>query len=395
MTKLEIKKYGITRNTILLTLASFFGDISTEMLYPVLPIFLTQNLKVGGSIIGIIEGVAEATKNIIQGFSGALSDKIQKRKSIALAGFILSALAKPLIGVATVWQGVLAGRFFDRLGAGVRSAPRDALIASSVDEKDRGKAFGLEGIGDNLGAFLGPLIAVLLLFYFHVNIRYIFYLAVIPGLLAVLMIVLVKEKAVLVKSKSKIDIRFNQFPRRYWNYLLVVAIFGIGNSSNSFLILQTKNLGVPFWMTILIYAFYNLVSALISYPSGSWSDKFGRKPLLLISFLIFIISYIGFATIHNIVLIGALFIFYGLYQGIFRSVGKSFATDFVPQELRASAVGWYSTTVGVSSLVASVVAGRLWDTVSHSSVFLFGAFFAVIGIVALLIFIPNKNIETA
>lgn len=162
------RKYfsGLTKNTFLLALASLFGDVSTEMLYPVLPIFLTQTLHASGSIVGIVEGIAQATQNIIQGFSGWFSDKLQRRKPVALVGYILAAVAKPLIGFATGWQGVLGPRFLDRLGAGTRSAPRDALIAESVDEKNRGKAFGFEGIGDNLGAFLGPLIAIFLLFHY-------------------------------------------------------------------------------------------------------------------------------------------------------------------------------------------------------------------------------------
>ena len=386
------KKYfsGISRNTILLALSSFFSDVSTEMLYPVLPIFLTQTLKSGGSVVGIIEGVAEATKNIIQGFSGSLSDKIQKRKPIAVAGFIFSALAKPLIGVSTAWQGVLTARFLDRLGSGSRSAPRDALIAASVSEENRGKAFGLEGIGDNLGAFIGPLIAVGLLFVFYLDIRFIFYLAFIPGLLAVLMVLLVKEKRVDVQVKAKLDVGLSSFPKEYWKYLLVIAIFGIGNSSNAFLILQTRNIGVPLIATIFIYAIYNLVAALISYPSGSLSDKFGRKPLLLASFFIFLITYLGFSFISNIAIITLLFVFYGLYHGIFRTVGKSLATDLVPAHLRASGVGWYSTTIGLSAFIASIVAGQLWDKVGHTSVFIFGAMSALSGIAALLFLVPAK-----
>jgi len=185
---------GLSRNTFLLAFASLFADISTEMLYPVLPIFLTQTLKASGSIVGLVEGIAQATQNIVQGFSGWLSDKLQRRKPIALVGYILAAVAKPLMGLATAWPGVLGGRFLDRLGAGTRTAPRDALIAASVEEKDRGKAFGLEGIGDNAGAFLGPLIAVALLITLGLDIRWVFYLAIIPGLLAVLMVVLVKER---------------------------------------------------------------------------------------------------------------------------------------------------------------------------------------------------------
>jgi sugar phosphate permease len=166
MANSAIRRYfgGLSRNTFLLALASLFSDISTEMLYPVLPVFLTQMLNASGSIVGLVDGSAQALQNIVQGFSGALSDKLQKRKGIALAGYLMAAVAKPLMGISIVWQGLFGARSLDRLGAGIRSAPRDALIAASVDEKDRGRAFGLEGAGDNAGAFFGPLLAVVLLF---------------------------------------------------------------------------------------------------------------------------------------------------------------------------------------------------------------------------------------
>ena len=382
---------GVSRNTVLLAFTSLFADISSEMLYPVLPILLTQTLHASGSVVGLVEGIAQAAQNIVQGVSGWLSDKLQKRKSLALAGYLLSAVAKPLIGFATAWQGVLGARFLDRLGAGFRSAPRDALIASSVAEENRGRAFGLEGIGDNLGAFLGPLLAVVLLMSFHLGIRWIFYLAIVPGLLAVFMILLVQERPVPVAAKSKIDVNLRQFPQPYWKYLLVTALFGIGNSSNSFLILQTKGIGASLEATILIYAGFNLVAALISYPAGSLSDTWGRRSVLLVSFIIFFIAYLGFARAKSVVLIATLFVFYGLFQGIFRSVGKAFAADFVPEHLRASGVGWYSATVGLLGLVANIVAGLLWDRIGHAAVFYYGAAFAVVGSIGLLVLIPGRQ----
>jgi len=389
------KRYfaGISRDTVLLAFTSLFSDISSEMLYPVLPIFLTQTLHASGSIVGLVEGIAQATQNIVQGFSGWLSDKLQKRKSLAVAGYLLSAVAKPLIGFAQVWQGALGGRFLDRLGAGFRSAPRDALIASSVAEENRGRAFGLEGIGDNLGAFLGPLITVALLMSVHPDILWFFYLAIIPGLLSVFMILLVHERPVPVAAKSKIDVTLRQFPKTYWTYLLVTALFGVGNSSNSFLILQTRGMGASLGATILIYAGFNLVAALISYPAGSLSDTWGRRTLLLMAFLIFFISYLGFAHAKNLVLIATLFVFYGLFQGIFRAVGKAFAADFVPEHLRASGVGWYSMTVGLLGLVANIVAGLLWDRIGHAAVFYYGAAFALAGSIGLLVLIPGKRIN--
>jgi MFS family permease len=285
---------------------------------------------------------------------------------------------------------VLAARFSDRVGAGSRSAPRDALLAESVEPQHRGKAFGLEGIGDNLGAFLGPLITVLLFFSLQFDIHTIFYLAIIPGLLAFLMVILVKEKKAGVAAKSKVSFHMNQFPKTYWKYLLVTFLFGVGNSSNAFLILEIREKGLSLHNTVFVYAFYNLVAALVSYPAGSLSDRFGRKPLLLISFIVFLITYLGFAFSSDILLTGFLFVFYGLFQGIFRASGKSYAADFVPSHLRASGIGWYSTAVGLSGLVASIIAGGLWDKVSHTSVFVYGSALSVVGIVFLVALVPNN-----
>jgi MFS family permease len=379
---------GLSRNTFLLALSSLFADISTEMLYPILPVFLTDTLKASGSVVGLIEGVAGATQNIVQGFSGSLSDKLQRRKPIALAGYLLAAISKPLMGTATAWPMLAGGRLLDRLGTGTRSAPRDALIASSVDEVNRGRAFGLEGLGDNAGAFLGPLLAVLLLMVWHLDMRLIFYLAIVPGLLAFLMVLFVEERPGEAKAKAKIDVSLGRFPRAYWKYLLATALFSLGHSSNAFLILQTQDIGASLTATILIYAGFNLVAALISYPAGFLSDRLGRMNILVLACVIFLIAYAGFALSRNIAVIAVLFVFYGLYQGIFRSVGKALASDYVPEHLRASGIGWYNMTVGLCGLVASLAAGWLWDRVGHSAVFLFGAGFAVVGGVALLVLVP-------
>ncbi len=381
---------GLSRNTFLLALSSLFADISTEMLYPVLPVFLTQVLHASGSIVGLVDGFAQATQNIVQGFSGAVSDHLQKRKPVALVGYLLAALAKPVMGLATIWETLLAARLLDRIGAGMRSAPRDALVAASVGERDRGRAFGLEGLGDNAGAFLGPLVALFLLYAVHVDLRSVFYLALIPGLLAFVMVLLVTEGQAAVAAKAKIDINLRQFPTRYWKYLLATALFCAGNSSNAFLILQTRDVGVSLEATILIYAVFNLVAALISYPAGALSDRLGRRNLLLAAFAVFFATYLGFALTRNVALIGALFVLYGLHQGMFRAVGKALAADLVPQQLRASGVGWYSTTVGLLQLLASVVAGLLWDRIGHPAVFYFGAFFAALGSIGLLVLVRGE-----
>lgn len=362
---------------------------------PLFPIFITETLKASGSILGVIEGIAQATQYCIQGLSGFLSDKLQKRKTIALIGYTLSALSKPFIGAAGIWPIALAVRFSDRLGVGTRSAPRDALITSSVDATKKGKAFGFEGIGDNMGAFIGPLITIILFFWLAFGIRTIFYLTVIPGLLSVSMIFFVKETKSAGKSKTKKDVHWRQLPTIYWKYLLVTAIFCISNSSNTFLILQTKEKGCSLEMTIMLYALLNLAAAILSLPSGSLSDKFGRKPLLLISFVIFFISYAGFAFASNILLIGILLVVYGLFQGIFRSVGKSFGADLIPKQMQATGIGWYSTTVGLSQLIASIVGGLLWDGVGHSAVFIYGATVSILGSISLVFLIPNKRQKIA
>lgn len=390
---MSLRKYfsGLSANTFLLASASLFADISTEMLYPVLPVFLTETLGASASIMGLVEGIAQAMQNIVQGFSGWFSDRFKRRKPIAIIGYALAALAKPLIGLSTAWPGVLGARSLDRLGAGTRSAPRDALVAASADEANRGKAFGLEGIGDNLGAFLGPLIAIALLTLLHVSLRSIFLIAFIPGLLATLMVLLVREKPIAAAAKAKVDLSFHRFPRSYWSYLSVTALFGIGNSSNSFLILRTTDLGASLTMTIFIYALFNLVAALASYPAGFLSDRFGRKAILLLSLLVFLVVYTGFGITTNGVLIGSLFVLYGLYQGIFRSVGKALATDLVPAELHASGIGWYTATIGITGLVASVVGGELWTRVSPSATFFFGAGSALLGTIALVVFVPQSR----
>ena len=382
---------GLTRDTWLLSFASLFSDISTEMLYPVLPTFLTQSLHAGGTVVGLVEGLAQGAQNMIQGVSGSLSDRLQRRKPIALAGYALSALAKPLIGLAGVWPVALGGRLLDRLGAGSRSAPRDALVAASADEASRGRAFGLEGFGDNLGAFLGPLLALALLGFWAIPLRWIFYLAIVPGTIAFLLVLLVRERKVGFAAKARIDVGVTRLPRVYRRYLAASAVFGIGNSSNAFLILQTQALGASLQTTILIYAAFNLVAALVSYPAGALSDRLGARNLLVVAYAIFAIAYLGFALGANLVLIAVLFILYGAYQGIFRTAGKALASDLVPAALRAGGIGWYNATVGLTGLIASTAAGLLWDDVGHGALFLLGAAFAVLGAVALLVLVPNAD----
>ncbi|UCI17788.1 MFS transporter [Mesorhizobium sp. B2-1-8] len=391
MPNVRTRSSWLTRDVILLSFCSLFADISTEMLYPILPLFLTGVLGAGGSVVGLIDGVAQATQNIVQGFSGWASDRMQRRKPIALAGYLLSALSKPITGLASAWPMVLGVRFLDRVGAGTRSAPRDALIAAAAAEEHRGKAFGLEGVGDNLGAFLGPLIAVLLLGAFRLDMRVIFYLTVIPGLLAFAIVLFVREEHVDFAAKAKVDISLRRFPRAYWKYLMATGLFCIGNSSNAFLILETQAAGASVENTVLVYAGFNLVAALVSYPTGFLSDHLGRRNLLLAAFAVFFVAYGGFALSANVWIVAILFVCYGAYQGTFRTVGKALAADFVPSELRAGGIGWYSSLVGLTQLLASLIAGLLWDRLGHLAVFIYGAVFAVVGTAATLILVPSDS----
>jgi MFS family permease len=382
---------GLTRNTFLLAFASLFADISTEMLYPILPVFLTDTLGAKPTVIGIIEGIATAGQNVVQGVSGWISDKFQRRKPIALVGYIVAAISKPFIGLSSSWVEVLAARSLDRLAAGSRASPRDALVAGSARPEDRGKAFGLEGIGDNLGAFLGPIITIGLITWLTVEMRSIFFLTVIPGLLAASMILLVHEARTPVGAKTTINLSVRHFPAGYWKYLVVTAVFGLGNSSNSFLILRMRDLGASLTTTILIYAFFNLVAALASYPAGYFADQLGRKPVLMISFVVFFLVYLGFGSISSVSIVALLFILYGVFQGIYRAVGKTLATDFVAPEVRASGVGWFSATVGLSGLFASIIGGELWTRFGPSSTFLFGAMMSAVGTIAAGVLVSRRT----
>lgn len=375
MAKINFRRYfpGLTKNTFLLAATSFFGDISTEMLYPVMPIFLTTVIGAPVSIVGIVEGVAQGTQYSVQGLSGWLADRFRRKKPLALFGYGLSAAVKPLIGLSASWPAVLTWRFADRFGSATRSAPRDALIAASVEAPHRGRAFGLEGIGDNFGAVMGPVVAVILLYGFNTGLRTVFLAALVPGLIALFIMFLVKEEKTEVEAAHLKTVDIKALPGSFWKYLIIIAVFGIGNASNSFLILRAKNIGFSVEAAIFLYALFNLTAAVFSYPAGSLSDRLGRKKLLFAAFVIAAITFFGLAVSSNLLSVGLLFVFYGGYQGIFRAVGKSAAADLVPTELRATGLGVFSAVVGLATLFASILAGQLWVAISPGAVFFYGA----------------------
>jgi MFS family permease len=384
---------GLTRDTYLLSLTSLLADSSTEMLYPVLPFFITHVLGASAGTLGGIEGVANATQYLVQGPSGWLSDRLPSRRRLAAAGYLVAALAKPLIGSAGSWPQALAGRFADRLGTGTRSAPRDAMIAASASGDARGRAFGLEGFGDNLGAFIGPLLCLLLVFALRFPIRSVFYLALLPGLAAFVLVLLVRDPRTGQQRDPAGRGRIRELPSGYWKYLLATGLFGLGNSTNAFLILRAQNIGLSLETTILVYAGFNLCASLASFPSGYLSDHLGRKRTLLAGLAIFVITYAGFALGGNLVVVGALFVLYGAFQGTYRAVGKALASDLSPGRLRGTGLGLYSGTVGLASLVASVAGGQLWDRLGPSSTFWYGAVLGLAGIVAVALLVAGGNPE--
>jgi MFS family permease len=383
---------GLTRDTYLLSFTSLLADSSTEMLYPVLPFFITHVLGASAGTLGGMEGVATATQYLVQGPSGWLSDRLSSRRPLAAAGYLLAALAKPLIGSSGSWPQALAGRFADRLGTGTRSAPRDAMIAASASGDARGRAFGLEGFGDNLGAFIGPLLCLLLVFALRFPIRSVFYLALLPGLGAFFLVLLVRDRPAARRDRPQGG-RIRELPAGYWQYLLATGLFGLGNSTNALLILRAQNIGLSLETTIMIYAGFNLCASLASFPSGYLSDHIGRKGTLLAGLAIFVVTYSGFALGGNLVVVGALFVLYGAFQGTFRAVGKALASDLSPGRLRGTGLGLYSATVGLTGLVASVTGGQLWDHLGPSSTFWYGAVLGLVGIVAVAFLVAGGKPE--
>jgi len=398
---------GIKKNVFVLGLVSLFTDISSEMLYPIIPIFLTAVLGAPMAVVGIIEGIAESTASILKVVSGWLSDKSGKRKPFVVQGYSLSAISKPLLALASTWHFVLVARFLDRFGKGLRNSARDALIADSTDVEYRGKAFGFHRTLDTAGAVIGPLLALLLLFYLDGRYRVIFLLAFVPALVSVILLFFfVSEK----KSEKKEGIRFklSDFSREFRLFLLISIIFAIGNSSNAFLVLRAKNIfenfgGVPssvsvffgsmgiIAVVVLSYVVYNITYSLASLPAGVLSDKIGRRNVMVGGFLVFSLVYLGFALANQGYLVWILFAVYGFYIAMTDGVSKAFVVDLVPKEKRGTAIGMYYTATGLLALAASVIAGLLWDFVGAYAPFLFGSTVALVAAVLLMIFLPARS----
>ncbi len=398
---------GIKKNVFVLGLVSFFTDISSEMLYPIIPIFLTTVLGAPMVVVGIIEGVAESTASILKVISGWLSDKVGKRKPFVIYGYSLSAVAKPLLALAYTWHFVLFARFIDRFGKGLRTSARDALIADSTDAEYRGKAFGFHRSLDTMGAVVGPLAALMLLYYLDGQYRIIFLIAFIPALISIVLLLLfVSEKK--GEKKEGIQFKLSEQSPEFKLFLMITIIFAIGNSSNAFLILRAKNIfenfgGIPSIVTstfgsigviavvILTYVVYNITYSLASMPAGILSDKIGRRNVMVGGFLIFALVYLGFAMANSGYLVWLLFAVYGFYMAMTEGVSKAFVVDLVPQEKRGTAIGLYYTATGLLALLSSIIAGLLWDYMGAYAPFLFGSAMAFTAAVLLMALLPEYN----
>ncbi len=364
-----------SRNVLALGWVSLFQDISSEMIYPLLPLFLANTLGVDKAIIGLIEGVAESTASLLKVFSGWLSDRSGKRKTWAVAGYTLSALVKPVLALANHWPLVLLIRFLDRVGKGIRTAPRDALLAASASAETRGRSFGLHRTVDTTGAILGPLLAFTLLPLFDGNVRPIFALTLIPGLLSVaLLIFLVREPpaAPARVERTRVQLSPAPFDRPFRLFLLAVVVFTLGNSSDAFLLLRANATGIAEGQIPLLWLVFNIVYAATSIPAGELSDHIGRRRVIILGYLIFALVYLGFARASLAWHIWFLFAAYGLYYGFTDGVQRAYAADLVPAHLRGTAYGLYHTLTGLALLPASVMAGWLWQTFGVPAPFLYG-----------------------
>jgi len=381
---------------------SFFTDMSSEMVYPLLPIFLSSVLGVGAEALGLIEGIAEATASVLKTFSGYISDRIRKRKPLVLLGYSLSAIAKPTIGLAGRWIHVLAARFADRVGKGIRTSPRDSLIADVVDDTIRGRAFGFHRAMDTGGAVFGPLLAYILLAIFlkyysvSVSVRSVFLLSLIPGIFAIVtLIFFVKEKPREQRELRKLKLGFKGLSKEFKLLLAVMLVFSLGNSSNTFLILRASNIGFKTEMIPILYMFFNIVYAGSAMPLGSLSDKIGRRLTIAMGFFIYFIVYLGFARLstHQYIYLWILFGLYGIYYGFTDGTLRALVADISRREERGFAYGLYHMLVGLMLFPASFIAGILWEKVAPSAPFYFGALTAAISAFLILIVIKEKKYE--
>ena len=378
---------GITGNVLILGLVSFLTDMSSEMIYPLLPLFLTTVLGAGPAFLGVIEGVAESTASLLKLVSGIMSDRVRDRKGLVLSGYGISSVARPLIAAATGPLAVLFIRFADRVGKGIRTSPRDALIADSVDHSIRGKAYGFHRSMDHAGAIVGPLVATVLLATVVTDLRTVFWLSAIPGALTILLIIFkVKEVA---RRRGPSDGTFLRlFPRgRLRNYILILFVFTLGNSSDAFLLLKAGELGVAPVMIPLLWAYFHVVKMLSTMPFGALSDRIGRRGIIISGWGVYALTYVGFAFASSQLHVWLLFTIYGLFYGLTEGTEKALLADIAPAGERGSAFGWYNFAIGIGALPASLMFGFIWQTAGSGAAFCFGAGLAAVASVLLMLLV--------
>lgn len=370
----------IPRQVWLLGFVSFFNDVASEMLYPVLPIFLTQVLGAPVAVVGLIEGCAEGLASILKGVFGRLSDRLGKRKSFVVMGYTCSAFSKIIIAVSNAWGFVFLGRLTDRFGKGVRTGARDAMLYDASTPQNRGLIFGLHRALDSSGAVIGPLIGVLLL-QFTGNIRLIFLIAIIPAFLSLPLFFAVRE-APIKPQPEKLLFRFSlkEFSPTFRLFLLALAIFSLGNSADAFLILRAKSLGMSLTLVILAYVLYNFLYATLSIPAGFVSDKLGPKRVMIAGIIIYALVYLGFAFNTRPAFVWVLFAVYGAYIAFTDGISKAFAAQFIRKEDAATAYGTMQMITGVMTLSASLIGGWLWSAFSPATTFAFAATCAIVSL---------------
>ena len=386
---------GLTRNVTFLGVVSGLTDISSEMLYPIVPVFLTSVLGAPMQIVGLIEGLAESTASLLKIAGGRLSDHYGKRKPFVVAGYSLSAISKPLLALAATWHFVLFSRLLDRIGKGLRTSARDALIAGSVDKAHWGKAFGFHRAMDTLGAAIGPLAALAMIHFMppgKPDYPFIFMAAFIPALLGVLVLLyFVREPAAAPNGHGEPPAARTPMTPDFKVFLLLYSLFVIGNSSDVFLIMKARSLGFSLTSVILAYTGYNIVYALLAAPAGWLSDRLGKIKTMAFGFLVFAAVYLGFALADKPWMIWGLFALYGFYGAFNEGIAKAVISHLSAGDNRASAMGYFQGATGFLAFFASALAGLLWDRVSPAAPFLAGAACAFISMSALLLWTGKRK----